>query len=34
MDAAEKFVAEDPYVLNGIVVRHAITEWVVLLGNS
>ena len=33
-DAAEKFVVDDPYVSNGIVVSHTITEWTVLLGNN
>ncbi|KAL3809479.1 hypothetical protein ACHAXA_007779 [Cyclostephanos tholiformis] len=33
-DAAEKFVSEDPYVSNGIVVSHAITEWTVVVGNN
>lgn len=33
-DAAEKFVTEDPYVVNGIVVSHYISEWNVLLGTN
>jgi uncharacterized protein YciI len=33
-DAAEKFVSEDPYVSNGIVVSHTISEWNVLLGTN
>ncbi|KAL3760313.1 hypothetical protein ACHAWU_006311 [Discostella pseudostelligera] len=33
-DAAEKFVAEDPYVSNGIVTGHTISEWSVLLGSN
>ncbi len=26
-EAAESFVAQDPFVKHGIVVRHAIREW-------
>lgn len=33
-DAAEKFITEDPYVSNGIVVSHTISEWNVLLGTN
>ena len=31
-DAAEKFAAEDPYVLHGIVTEHSIAEWSVVVG--
>ena len=31
---AEKFVAEDPYVSNSIVVGHSITEWTVVVGGN
>jgi len=27
LDAAKKFVEEDPYTLNGIVTKHSIEEW-------
>jgi uncharacterized protein YciI len=33
-EAAEKFVAEDPYVANGIVTGHSILEWTVVVGNN
>mmetsp|Transcript_15951 Transcript_15951/g.34738 ORF Transcript_15951/g.34738 Transcript_15951/m.34738 type:complete len:153 (-) Transcript_15951:105-563(-) len=33
-DAAEKFVAEDPYVSNGIVTGHSIAEWSVVVGTN
>jgi hypothetical protein len=33
-EAAEKFVAEDPYVSNGIVTDHSILEWTVVVGNN
>ncbi|KAL3801707.1 hypothetical protein ACHAW5_010047 [Stephanodiscus triporus] len=33
-DAAEKFVTEDPYVSNGIVVGHSISEWTVVVGDN
>jgi len=33
-DAAEKFVAEDPYVSNGIVTGHSIAEWTVVVGTN
>lgn len=33
-DAAEAFVTQDPYVSNGIVVSHTISEWNVLLGSG
>lgn len=33
-EAAEKFVAEDPYVSNGIVTGHSILEWSVVVGNN
>ncbi|KAL7526488.1 hypothetical protein ACHAXR_001513 [Thalassiosira sp. AJA248-18] len=33
-DAAEKFVAEDPYVANGIVTGHSIAEWTVVVGTN
>ncbi|KAL7528652.1 hypothetical protein ACHAWF_002651, partial [Thalassiosira exigua] len=33
-DAAEKFVAEDPYVSNGIVTGHSIAEWSVVVGSN
>ncbi len=31
-EAAEKFVAEDPYVSGGIVIGHSIDEWNVVVG--
>ncbi|KAL3804402.1 hypothetical protein HJC23_011330 [Cyclotella cryptica] len=33
-EAAEKFVAEDPYVSNGIVTGHEIAEWSVVVGSN
>eukprot|EP00578_Thalassiosira_sp_NH16_P027667 CAMPEP_0181103148 /NCGR_PEP_ID=MMETSP1071-20121207/14708_1 /TAXON_ID=35127 /ORGANISM="Thalassiosira sp., Strain NH16" /LENGTH=159 /DNA_ID=CAMNT_0023186197 /DNA_START=48 /DNA_END=527 /DNA_ORIENTATION=- len=33
-DAAEKFVAGDPYVSNGIVTGHSIAEWSVVVGSN
>lgn len=30
--AAERFVAEDPYIANGIVSAHRIREWNVVVG--
>jgi len=33
-DAAEKFVAEDPYVSGGIVTGHSIDEWSVVVGSN
>ena len=33
-EAAEKFVAEDPYVSNGIVTNHSILEWSVVVGSN
>lgn len=33
-DAAEKFVAEDPYVSGGIVTGHTIAEWTVVVGTN
>ena len=33
-EAAERFVAEDPYVSNGIVTGHSIAEWSVVVGDN
>jgi hypothetical protein len=33
-EAAEKFVAQDPYVSNGIVTGHSIFEWSVVVGSN
>ena len=33
-EAAEKFVAGDPYVSNGIVTGHSIAEWSVVVGTN
>eukprot|EP00571_Detonula_confervacea_P012945 CAMPEP_0172306428 /NCGR_PEP_ID=MMETSP1058-20130122/7504_1 /TAXON_ID=83371 /ORGANISM="Detonula confervacea, Strain CCMP 353" /LENGTH=154 /DNA_ID=CAMNT_0013018317 /DNA_START=104 /DNA_END=568 /DNA_ORIENTATION=+ len=33
-ESAEKFVAEDPYVSNGIVTGHSIAEWSVVVGSN
>lgn len=33
-DAAEKFVEDDPYVSNGIVTGHSISEWTVGVGTN
>lgn len=33
-EAAEKFVAEDPYVSSGIVTGHKIAEWNVVVGSN
>ena len=33
-EAAEKFVAGDPYVSNGIVTAHSIAEWSVVVGTN
>ncbi|KAL7480323.1 hypothetical protein ACHAW6_006022 [Cyclotella cf. meneghiniana] len=33
-EAAKKFVAEDPYVSNGIVTGHEILEWNVVVGEN
>jgi uncharacterized protein YciI len=32
--AAEKFVSEDPYVVNGLVPRHTVRPWALVLGAS
>lgn len=31
-EAAESFVGEDPYVLNGLVTGHRVREWNVVVG--
>jgi uncharacterized protein YciI len=33
-EAAEQFVAGDPYVENGIVTNHSILEWSVVVGSN
>ena len=33
-ESAEKFVKEDPYVSNGIVTGHSISEWSVVVGSN
>lgn len=33
-EAAEQFVAQDPYVSNGIVTGHSILEWSVVVGSN
>jgi len=32
--AAERFVASDPYVKNGLVTRHEIRPWIVVFGGE
>jgi uncharacterized protein YciI len=33
-EAAEKFAAEDPYVVNGVVTRWRVREWTTVVGKD
>jgi uncharacterized protein YciI len=31
---AEEFARDDPYVVNGLVVRWTVREWTIVIGNE